>query len=89
MVRTYSQVVQNIEEKPTYSQVVQNIEEKPKTEMFYFPLEIWILFWKKLFSSSVLNELKYAYRWVLKRYSSKNYFIDTSKELDIFKYIST
>ena len=42
----------------TYSQAVQNIDNEPEMEVQYFPIEIWILIWKNIFSSSVLEELK-------------------------------
>ena len=40
----------------TYAQVVKNTDA---VETQYFPIEIWIIIWKKMFSSTVLKELKH------------------------------
>ena len=42
----------------TYAQVVKNIEEEIPVEIQYFPIEVWIIIWKKLFTLTVLKELK-------------------------------
>ena len=42
----------------SYAQVVKNTEEELPIQIQYFPIEIWILIWKKTFSSFVLQELK-------------------------------